>query len=139
MASTKKLIETAKTGNVEQLDKMLEDEKVRALKRALRSAMKVDDFTAMAAIQSVIDQLEPKKAKTKEVDLEATLVKVSRTPEASQKIYEMVVLKGSRKGKTIRQTANSSTFAIKDKESAAELIKSVSNAKLKGIKAEIDK
>lgn len=139
MASTKKLIETAKTGNVEQLNKMLEDEKVRALKRALRSAMKVDDFTAMAAIQSVIDQLEPKKVKTKEVDPEATLVKVSRTPEASQKIYEMVVLKGSRKGKTIRQTANSSTFAIKDKESAAELIKSVSNAKLKGIKAEIDK
>lgn len=139
MASTKKLIETAKTGNVEQLNKMLEDEKVRALKRALRNAMKVDDFTAMAAIQSVIDQLEPKKAKTKKIDPEATLVKVSRTPEASQKIYDMVVLKGSRKGKTVRQTANFSTFAIKDKESAAELIKSVSNAKLKGIKAEIDK
>lgn len=139
MASTKKLIEIAKKGDATQLNKMLEDEKVRALKRALRTAMRDDDFEAMAAIQTVVDKLEPKKVKTKKVDADATLVRVSRTPEASQKIYDMVVLKASRKGKTIRQTSNSSTFAIKDSKSAESLIKSVTNAKLKGIKAELDK
>lgn len=139
MASTKKLIETAKKGDVDQLKKMLEDEKVRALKRALRIAMRDDDFEAMAAIQVVIDQLEPKKVKTKPIDDDSTLVKVSRTPEASQKIYEMVLLKGSRKGKTVRQTAEFSVFAVKDKKSAEKFVDSITNAKLKGIKASLTK
>jgi len=116
--SSKAIIESAKTGDVKNVEELLHLEIGRAIKRAIWVAEREDEFLAIPVLQDLSVKYGgiTSKGDTTLTEKDGKSVKITKTEKVDDRVWQAILKKASKIGAIVKSAGNRAELIIRKKE-----------------------